>query len=243
MFSSLRARFAGRALARLRCFPAVWPARWPACSADDPASPAANEPRQPSLMAAAYAALEAADYAALPDLIAGLDAAFEANPDQGRLAFYAGTMRLWLTTGGPRELGERLNDVLGAIDKLEQARTLRPEDPHVGAFLGIAQVALGNVPARRAAHRYRTRSARRKRPALSALRQRRPHPGHGPAAARSPVLSGSDRRDARDFAACGLGGRAGRQNCAIAYPSAADAPQSTCWNGGQGRSRVGRESF
>src|SRR5687768_9735892 len=116
-----------------------------ACSSEnDPANPAASEPGS-SLTAQAYAALKSADYAATPDLIAGLDAAFEARPDQGRLAFYAGTMRLWRSTGGPREPAEQLSDVLGAIEKLEQARVLRPKDPHVGAFLGIAQVALGAV--------------------------------------------------------------------------------------------------
>ncbi len=111
------------------------------CGGGDEQAP---ESSAPSVTAEAYAALEAADYAALPALIDRLDAAFEQHPDQGRIAFYAGTMRLWRATGGPREVVEELDDVLGAIDKLERARELRPEDPHVNAFLGIAQVALGS---------------------------------------------------------------------------------------------------
>lgn len=110
------------------------------CGGDDER---ASESQTPSPTAEAYAALEAADYAAVPALIERLDATFEQHPDQGRVAFYAGTMRLWRATGGPREIVEQLDDVLGAIDKLERARELRPEDPHVNAFLGIAQVALG----------------------------------------------------------------------------------------------------
>ncbi|HMJ13504.1 MAG TPA: hypothetical protein VK524_18925 [Polyangiaceae bacterium] len=110
------------------------------CGSEDSDSGAS---RDANPIPSAYAALEAGDYAAVPDLIERLDAAFEQRPDQGRLAFYAGTMRLWRATGAPRSLEQVLVDVLDAIDKLEQARSLRPDDPHVNAFLGIAQVTLG----------------------------------------------------------------------------------------------------
>ena len=111
------------------------------CGSEDADSPSTTP--IPTAITSAYAALEAADYAALPGVIERLDAAFEAHPDQGRIAFYAGTMRLWRATGAPRAVDELLADVLGAIDNFEQARALRPEDPHVNAFLGIAQVSLG----------------------------------------------------------------------------------------------------
>ncbi|HEY6560145.1 MAG TPA: hypothetical protein VI072_22830 [Polyangiaceae bacterium] len=110
------------------------------CGSDDAES---GTPRDSSPMASAYAALEAGDYAAVSGLIERLDAAFEQNPAQGRIAFYAGTMRLWRATGAPRSLEEVLVDVPAAIDNLEQARALRPNDAHVNAFLGIAQVSLG----------------------------------------------------------------------------------------------------
>jgi hypothetical protein len=94
-------------------------------------------------MEAAYDALEMGEYAALPAVIDRLDAAFVSYPEQGRLPFYAGTMRLWRATGAPRDLAGLLADVRAAISNLEQARALRPNDPHVNAFLGIAQVSLG----------------------------------------------------------------------------------------------------
>jgi hypothetical protein len=199
------------------------------CSENDPANPAANDPGS-SLMAEAYAALKSADYAATPDLIAGLDAAFEAKPDQGRLAFYAGTMRLWRATGGPREPVEQLDDVLGAIAKLEQARALRPEDAHVGAFLGIAHVALGDVLSDEAridtGHQVLTQSVRLYPPYVNGVMTQ---------------AMGLLPRDHRYFpeaieamnatlAACKVEAASGELR--IAYPSAADVPFGTCWNGG-----------
>jgi len=104
---------------------------------------ASDEPSD--AMSEAYAALGTANYDALPELIARLDAALEQNPDRGRLAFYAGVMRLWRATGRPLTLGEQFNDVTQCIKLLERARELRSNDPHVNAFLGAAQTALGNA--------------------------------------------------------------------------------------------------
>lgn len=105
------------------------------------------EPQAGGPMADAYAALMTANYDALPDLLARLDAELEQAPEQeqGRLALYAGTMRLWHATGGKRTLGEQFNEVSQAIKLLKRGRELRPNDPHIGAFLGIAQVAFGNT--------------------------------------------------------------------------------------------------
>jgi hypothetical protein len=183
------------------------------------------------VITAAYTALESADYAKAPDLIADLDAAFEANPKQGRLAFYAGTMRLWRATGGPREPVEQLDDVLGAIDKLERARELRPEDPHVNAFLGIAQVALGNVLG----------DQQRIDTGYKVLIEGVPFYPPYVNGVRTQAM-GMLPRDHRyfpeaidamyaTFAACGLQASPG-QSLSVTYPAAADTPLSTCWNGG-----------
>ncbi len=200
------------------------------CSADDRASPPSSEPNSPNLIATAYAALESAEYDKAPELIAGLDAAFEANPNQGRIAFYAGTMRLWLATGGPREPAEQLNDVLGAIDKLEQARVLRPEDPHVNAFLGIAQVALGNV----------LRDEQRIDTGRTVLVRGIPFYPPYVNGVRTQAM-GMLPRDHQYFpqaidamhetlAACGVQATPG-SDLRIVYPSAANT-QGTCWNSG-----------
>ncbi len=111
------------------------------CGSDDGADHEHGHDSPP--IASAYATLEAGDYTALPGVIDSLDVAFEQDPQQGRVAFYAGTMRLWRATGAPRRIDELLADVTAAIENLQQARVLRPNDPHVNAFLGIALVSLG----------------------------------------------------------------------------------------------------
>jgi hypothetical protein len=182
-------------------------------------------------MAAAYQALEAADYAALPDLISRLDAAFAANPEQGRLAFYAGTMRLWQATGGPRQPGERLNDVLGAIEKLERASELGPQDPHAHAFLAIAHVSLGSVL------RDEKRIDTGQQIFDDSIALYPPYV-HGVRA----QAFGSLPRDHRYFpnalesvyaslTACGSAADPA-EGLDIVYPSASDTPPGTCWNGG-----------
>jgi hypothetical protein len=202
------------------------------CSADDSADPAKNEPGSPNLITTAYAALESAEYDKVSDLVADLDAAFEQTPTQGRLAFYAGTMRLWLATGGPREPGDVFNDVLGAIDKLEQARVLRPEDPHVNAFLGIAQVAFGNV----------LRDEQRIDTGRTVLVEGIPFYPPYVNGVRTQAM-GMLPRDHQyfpqaieamydTFAACGVQTSAG-SDLRITYPSAADKPPGTCWNSGK----------
>lgn len=96
-------------------------------------------------MAAAYAALERGDYASVGMHIEALDAAFAASPDDGRLSFYAGVMRLWRLTGAPVTPAEQLNDALTAIANLEAAVELNAKDPQANAFLGIAEMTLGNT--------------------------------------------------------------------------------------------------
>lgn len=105
----------------------------------------AASPKPAGPMTDAYAALVRADYDALPDLIARLDAEAEQDPNNARVALYAGTMRLWYATGGTRTLGQQFNDTLAAIKELERGRELAPRDAHLGAFLGVAQVAFGNT--------------------------------------------------------------------------------------------------
>src|SRR5687768_5287998 len=99
MFFPLRtACFHGEVSFTLACLSFCLAGATTGCSSDDPADPTKNEPGSPSLITTAYAALESAEYDKVSDLVADLDAAFEQNPSQGRLAFYAGTMRLWLAT-------------------------------------------------------------------------------------------------------------------------------------------------
>jgi hypothetical protein len=201
------------------------------CGTEDPNS-ATNESGSPSVIVTAYTVLEAAEYDKAADLVQSLDAAFEANPNQGRLAFYAGTMRLWLATGGPREPADQYNDVVGAIDKLEQARGLRPEDPHVNAFLGIAQVALGNVL------RDEARIDTGRDVLLGGIPFYPPYVN----GVRTQAM-GMLPRDHRYFpqaieamydtlAACGIEATPGA-DLRISYPSAANARYPTCWNGGK----------
>jgi hypothetical protein len=182
-------------------------------------------------MVLAYSALEAANYDALPGVIADLDAAFEAHPDRGRTAFYAGTMRLWLATGAPRDLGDRYQDVTGAIEKLERAHALRPTDPHVNAFLGIARTALGNVLGDQAlidtGRQVLDEGIEYYPPYVNGVRTQafgmlpRDHQ-HFPDAIDAMYAT---------FQACGLDASAG-DDLKIVYPLEEDSPQGTCWNGG-----------
>ena len=98
-----------------------------------------------SAMWNAYAALGAGKYEALPDVITQLEAALESHPDDGRLALYAGTMHLWRATGRDAPLAEQFNDVNRALKLLERGHELSPDEPHIGAFLGITQMGFGNV--------------------------------------------------------------------------------------------------
>lgn len=205
------------------------------CSGSDASAEAANVPPpgngETNPIAAAYQALEEADYGALPGLIERLDAEFESRPDQGRVAFYAGTMRLWLATGASRSPTETLNDVLVAIDKLKQARALRPEDAHVNAFLAVAQAILG------ATLRDEARIDEGRQLFLDSVRLYPPyvqgvraqglgvlppdHPYYGEALeARDATLTdcGSSVSASGDFA--------------ITYPREDWNPQGTCWNEG-----------
>ena len=197
-------------------------------------TPSEAPPSQPASdpIADAYAALEAADYKAVPKLIERLDAAFEQQPQQGRLAFYAGTMRMWLATGGPRQPGEELNDVLGAIEQLEQARALMPESPHPGAFLAIAQTALGD----RLGDEARVDEGHRVFDETIAL-----YPAYvsGVAAQAYGMLPRDHRYFSDALTAtintlkhCGVEDFEADMRTAIPYPTAADSPQGTCWNGG-----------
>ncbi len=192
-----------------------------------PTSAASTDP-----MTDAYAALEAADYDALPDLIARLDAASEADPDNGRLLLYGGTMRMWMATGGPRSAGEELNDVLGAIERLEQAKALRPEDPHVNAFLSIAQVGLGNAlrDEERIEHGHEL---------FDAAIEFYPAYLSGVSAQAYGMLPRAHRYFPDAVTAvtdtlshCGYQAFVDDHTADIPYPDSSESPQGTCWNGG-----------
>ena len=200
------------------------------CSDADSADPATADPGR-SLMAEAYSALKAADYDQAPALISRLDAAFDADQKRGRLAFYGGTMRLWLATGGERAPGDVLNDVLGAIDKLELAHELGPTDPHAAAFLGIAQVALGT--ALREEARIETGrgvlddGVRLYPPYVNGVRTQ----AFGMLPRDHALFPRAIDSMYETFEGCGLEAAPGSE-LNVVYPSTADKPLSTCWNGG-----------
>jgi hypothetical protein len=113
------------------------------------AQPTPTEVTQPSgnPVADAYLALTRADHEALPGVIAALDEALASRPDDGVLAFYAGTMRLWRMTrargAAEVDLTQLAYDARDTFALLERARELRPESEHAAAFLGVAYLSVG----------------------------------------------------------------------------------------------------
>lgn len=108
---------------------------------EPPVAPSGNA------VANAYAALVAGDHDALPAVIAALDDAVARAPEDGVSAFYGGTMRLWRLTRlreAPQpDLAQMALEAQTMLRLLEDARALRPESEHVAAFLGVAQVSVG----------------------------------------------------------------------------------------------------
>ena len=106
----------------------------------------AADPASTDAVTSAYAAITRGDKTALDSVLVALDAAHKAHPDDGQLAFYAGTMRLWKLS----ELALGVADLLRTpslpdeiLSRLEQARALIPNDFRVPGFLGLAQVNAG----------------------------------------------------------------------------------------------------
>lgn len=107
---------------------------------------ATSDPASTDAMSAAYAAMTRGDKTALDGALVALDAAQKAHPDDGHLALYAGTMRLWKMSEGALGVADLLRSPSlpdQIVSQLERARALIPNDFRVPGFLGLAQVNMG----------------------------------------------------------------------------------------------------
>lgn len=91
----------------------------------------------------AYAALTRGDSHAIDSSLEALERTLQVQPNDGRAALYAGTIRMWKLSEGALELSDvlSLSSLIDeTLDRLGRARTLMPDDFRVPGFLGLAQV-------------------------------------------------------------------------------------------------------